>query len=88
MLATYYGSLTSLSDPAFGFGSPAVAVGTAIDTLNGATAHPATSGVFGARCGVALLSRLLWCVTCDWLLQVLGVRQEYNQRAGDVGFCG
>jgi hypothetical protein len=49
MLATYYGSLNSLSDPAAGFGSPAVAVGTAIDTLNQATALPSTTGVFGVR---------------------------------------
>jgi hypothetical protein len=50
MLATYYGSLSSLDSPAIGLGSPAVAAGTAIDTLNGATAQPATSGLFGARC--------------------------------------
>ncbi len=50
MLATYYGSLSSLDSPAIGLGSPAVAAGTAIDTLNGATVLPATSGLFGARC--------------------------------------
>jgi hypothetical protein len=49
MLATYYGSLTSLDSPAVGLGSPAVAVGTAVDGLNGASALPATAGVFGVR---------------------------------------
>jgi hypothetical protein len=49
MLATYYGSLSSLADPAYGLASPAVAVGTAVDALNGAAALPATAGVFGVR---------------------------------------
>ncbi len=50
MLATYYGSLASLDSPAIGLASPAVAAGTAVDTLDGSSALPATSGVFGARC--------------------------------------
>lgn len=49
MLATYYGSLASLDSPAIGLASPAVAAGTAVDTLDGSSALPATSGVFGAR---------------------------------------
>jgi hypothetical protein len=50
LLATYYGSLSSLDSPAIGLGAPAVAVGTAVDTLNGASALPSTSGMFGVRC--------------------------------------
>ncbi len=56
MLATYYGSIASLSNPGYGLGSPAVAVGTAVDTLDGSNVHPATSGIFGVRyalCGDA-----------------------------------
>ena len=84
MLATYYGSLASLSNPANGLSSPAVAVGTAIDTLDGANAHPATSGIFGVRYalyGGATAHALTRTV------QVLWLRQEHHHRIGDAGVC-
>jgi hypothetical protein len=86
MLATYYGSLASLSNPANGLGSPAVAVGTAIDTLDGANVHPATSGIFGVRyalCGAARRH----AHTLTRTVQLLWLRQEHHHRIGDMGVC-
>jgi hypothetical protein len=66
MLATYYGSLASLSNPANGLASPAVAVGTAIDTLDGANAHPATSGIFGVRYALYAATRTTSRARCRY----------------------